>query len=83
MVAKGVPCLGPITRAGCNALCPAYDRGCFGCFGPSETPNVDALAAGWAELGVEHADLVRALRTFNGHAPEFREASERYAQRSG
>lgn len=83
MVAKGIPCLGPITRAGCNALCPAFDRGCFGCFGPAATTNVDALAAGWEELGAEHIDLVRALRSFNGYAPEFREASERYARSSG
>jgi len=40
MVAQGIPCLGPVTQAGCNALCPAYDRGCYGCFGPMESPNV-------------------------------------------
>ena len=39
MVAHGTPCLGPITHAGCGAICPAYDRGCYGCFGPKETPN--------------------------------------------
>ena len=39
MVARGTPCLGPITHAGCGALCPAYARGCYGCFGPMETPN--------------------------------------------
>ena len=39
MVAHGTPCLGPVTHAGCGALCPAYDRGCYGCFGPMETPE--------------------------------------------
>ena len=39
MVAHGTPCLGPVTHAGCGALCPSYDRGCYGCFGPMETPN--------------------------------------------
>ena len=82
MVRDGVPCLGPVTQAGCGAICPAYDRGCYGCFGPAETPNLDALAAWWEGLGVEMPDLVRALRTFNAYAPEFREASERYAQRT-
>ena len=43
MVAHGTPCLGPVTHAGCGALCPAYDRGCYGCFGPMETPNTGAL----------------------------------------
>ena len=42
-VAHGTPCLGPITHAGCGALCPAYDRGCYGCFGPMEAPNPSAL----------------------------------------
>lgn len=80
MVRDGVPCLGPITQAGCGAICPSYNRGCYGCFGPSESPNVDALALWWKHLGVEDADLVRALRTFNAFAPEFREASDSYAQ---
>ena len=80
MVRAGVPCLGPVTQAGCGAICPAYDRGCYGCFGPAESPNMDALAAWWRGLGVEEPDLVRALRTFNAYAPEFREASDRHAQ---
>jgi len=78
MVAQGIPCMGPITQAGCGAICPAYDRGCYGCFGPAESPNIDSLASWWGQLGVSDGDLVRALRTFNAYAPEFREASERY-----
>ena len=39
MVAHGTPCLGPVTQAGCDALCPTYNRGCYGCFGPMESPN--------------------------------------------
>jgi coenzyme F420-reducing hydrogenase gamma subunit len=75
MVAEGTPCLGPVTQAGCGAICPAYARGCYGCFGPMESPNIDALARRWRELGVDDAGLVRALRTFNANAPAFREAS--------
>jgi coenzyme F420-reducing hydrogenase gamma subunit len=78
MVAQGIPCMGPITQAGCGAICPAYDRGCYGCFGPAESPNIDSLASWWGQLGVSDGDLVRALRTFNAYAPEFQEASERY-----
>ena len=51
MVARGTPCLGPVTQAGCGALCPAYDRGCYGCFGPMESPNTSSLGARWNELG--------------------------------
>ncbi len=49
MVSKGIPCLGPVTQAGCGALCPAYNRGCYGCFGPMETPNTAALSTWWQE----------------------------------
>lgn len=78
MVGQGMPCLGPVTHAGCGALCPAYNRGCYGCFGPAETVNMASLGSWWQSLGVADDDLVRALRTFNGYAPEFREASEAY-----
>ncbi len=75
MVAGGIPCLGPITQAGCGAICPAYDRGCYGCFGPAETANVASLARWWTRLGVDEADMVRALRTFNTNAPAFDRAA--------
>ncbi|HEX2414353.1 MAG TPA: hypothetical protein VHJ37_03970 [Thermoleophilaceae bacterium] len=76
MVAHGTPCLGPVTHAGCGAICPAYDRGCYGCFGPMETPNAAPLSGWLAQLGVEEVDLVRLYRTFHAGAPAFREQSE-------
>jgi sulfhydrogenase subunit delta len=79
MVAHGVPCLGPVTQAGCGALCPAYNRGCYGCFGPMETPNPDALMQWWRQqLGVAPAAIVRSLRTYNASAEAFRKESEAY-----
>ena len=77
MVAHGTPCLGPVTHAGCGALCPAYDRGCYGCYGPMETPNTESLNA-WSGLGDQ--DLVRVYRTFNAAAEPFRKASEAHAR---
>jgi len=76
MVAHGTPCLGPVTHAGCGALCPAYDRGCYGCYGPKETPNPASLTS-WMgrRLDVDPARLVRVYRTFNANAPAFREES--------
>ncbi len=72
MVSRGVACLGPVTQAGCGALCPLYARGCFGCFGPKEQPNTAALAAQWSALGKEHPELLRAFRGITGNAPDFR-----------
>jgi len=71
-VSHGVPCLGPVTHAGCGALCPLYARGCFGCFGPSQPANTAALAARWRELGADDPALLRAFRGITGNAPEFR-----------
>ncbi|MFH2054398.1 MAG: oxidoreductase [bacterium] len=78
LVAHGTPCLGPVTQAGCGAICPAYNRGCYGCFGPKETPNTDSLGEIWRKLGVTDPDLVRAFRGFNAFAEPFRKASEDY-----
>lgn len=78
MVAKSTPCLGPVTHAGCGALCPSYDRGCYGCFGPKETPNAPSLSAGLGKIGMDARALERVYRTFNANAEPFREESERY-----
>lgn len=76
MVARGVPCLGPVTQDGCGAICPAYARGCYGCFGPKETPNTASLSASWRKLGASRQDLTRAFRSFNAAAEPFRKESE-------
>jgi len=76
MVARGVPCLGPVTQTGCGALCPSCDRGCYGCFGPMEAPNTTSLARRMSELGASADGLVRVFRTFNANAPAFRKESE-------
>ncbi|HUZ71992.1 MAG TPA: oxidoreductase [Stellaceae bacterium] len=78
MVAHGTPCLGPVTHAGCGALCPSYDRGCYGCFGPKETPNAPSLSGGLAALGMDERTLRRVYRTFNANAEPFRKESERH-----
>jgi len=65
MVAHGTPCLGPITQAGCDALCPSFHRGCYGCFGPMESPNVPALRRQLATLGLSGDGIDRLLHTFN------------------
>lgn len=68
LVADGTPCLGPVTQAGCGALCPAIGRGCYGCFGPMDSPNPDALSRRLEELGMADDDVARVFRTFNAAA---------------
>ena len=76
VVARGIPCLGPVTQAGCGALCPAYDRGCYGCYGPMETPNTASLTGQFRILGQTAPEISRAFRGFNAWAWQFRKASE-------
>jgi coenzyme F420-reducing hydrogenase gamma subunit len=79
MVAQGRVCLGPVTHAGCGALCPAYHRGCYGCYGPKETPNTKSLSR-WMghELAASESELLRLFRTFNACAEGFREEGDRH-----
>ncbi len=81
MVAHGTPCLGPVTHAGCGAICPAYDRGCYGCFGPKETPNTRSLSNWMEGLGVPEPELVPRYRHVNAFADAF--ASESRAAEGG
>jgi coenzyme F420-reducing hydrogenase gamma subunit len=76
MVAHGTPCLGPVTQAGCGAICPHFDRGCYGCFGPQGTANTVSLTNQLKVLGVSSPGVARLFRTFNANAPAFKAASE-------
>jgi len=80
MVARGEPCLGPVTHAGCGALCPSYARGCYGCFGPSDAPRTQPLADQLIALGTPRGEVRRLFSTFNTAAPAFREEAERHGK---
>ena len=76
MVAHGTACMGPVTHAGCNAICPSYLRGCYGCYGPSENPNTRSLSHWWRDqLGSDRAHRVESFRNFNAAAPAFAQQS--------
>ena len=78
VMVMGIPCLGPVTQAGCGAICPSYNRGCYGCFGPMETPNTGSLSGWLLDRGMVKEDWVRLLRTYNANAPAFKEESENH-----
>ncbi len=80
LVARGAPCLGPVTRAGCGALCPSLARDCYGCFGPLDDPNPPSLAGRLAELGLGPRDVERRFRGITGYAPAFRALADRIAE---
>jgi coenzyme F420-reducing hydrogenase gamma subunit len=74
VVAAGEPCLGPITHTGCGALCPAWGRGCYACFGTREDANVEGLARDLAARGLDDATIARRLAGFTAWTPELRDA---------
>jgi coenzyme F420-reducing hydrogenase gamma subunit len=74
MVATGQPCMGPVTRTGCGALCPRFGRDCYGCFGPADDLNGAAMATRLAGLGLPPADIARRFLSINSQSPGFRGA---------
>jgi len=78
MVAKGTPCLGPVTQAGCGNLCPSTDRGCYGCFGPADTCNGLSLGKQLEKLGMSKREVQDFFRSYNANAGGFRRTSEAY-----
>nr|WP_211242906.1 hypothetical protein [Sinimarinibacterium sp. CAU 1509] len=80
---QGTPCLGPVTHAGCGAICPAYRRGCYGCYGPMETPNTAALAALLKSQGASERELLHAFRSFNAGAEAFAAQSRKHEPAAG
>ena len=80
MVSRGLACLGPVTHSGCGAICPAYERGCYGCYGPSQPANTTSLISQFTRSGHSNDQLVPLLRSFNAAAPQFQSASERLIQ---
>jgi sulfhydrogenase subunit delta len=74
MVTDGMACLGPITQSGCGALCPTFHRGCYGCFGPAETTNTQAMVGALRAQGMPDDEVERLFHTFNAWSEENRDA---------
>lgn len=82
LVRQGTACLGPVTRAGCGALCPSVGRGCYGCFGPAETANTASLAGRFVAGGMREPDVARLFRSVTAGAPAFRAEAEAHDPRA-
>ena len=81
MVTKGEPCMGPVTRTGCGAICPSVGRDCYACYGPSERPNTAALANRFEGLGLQPDDIARRFLFINSHAEPFRTEGRKWREK--
>jgi len=81
LVARQIPCMGPVTRAGCGAICPSMGRDCYACFGPTRDPNVEPLARRFSELGLRRRSIARRFRGITGNDPEFRKMADHLESR--
>lgn len=83
LVAHNEPCLGPVTHAGCDALCPSYNRGCFGCYGPKDQANGESLAKWLSEnKHISNDIIVEKFRSFNAWSDPFKEVSLKYEEKN-
>jgi sulfhydrogenase subunit delta len=78
LVAHNKLCMGPVTNAGCGALCPSYNRACYGCWGPMEDANAPALARQFERMGFSPEDIFRKFTQYGSPTPQFRRGAELY-----
>lgn len=74
MVTEDKPCLGPVTRTGCGALCPSFGRDCYGCYGPSENANTESLSRRFAGMGLLPDAIARRFLLINSASDTFNQA---------
>ncbi len=70
---KGESCLGPVVRAGCDAICPSLGDGCEGCRGLISNPNVNAHVDTLSERGLSVEDIMKRFTLFGNYLREERD----------
>jgi len=80
MVAEGRPCMGPVTRTGCGALCPRFGRGCYACYGPAETLNTEALGTCLQGFGLVGREVAQHFLGTHSQMPVFLDAAQRWKE---
>lgn len=61
---QGRPCLGPLTRGGCDALCPGVNHSCTGCHGPVTVANIPQGVKLLKQKGLSLAQIKQAFAKY-------------------
>lgn len=78
LIARNELCMGPVTNAGCGALCPSRGRPCYSCHGPMDDPNARALAELFETRRLSPEDIIRKFSEFGGLTLPFRKAIDQH-----
>lgn len=79
LVTRGAPCMGPVTRTGCGAICPRQGRDCYACYGPAENINADSLGIRLEGLGLVDSQIANRFLLINSNAKEFARAGKKWS----
>lgn len=72
------PCMGPVTRTGCGAICPSFGKACYSCYGPSEQPNCRSLANRLHGIGLLEDEVIDLFAQFHSNSPAFKTEIEHW-----
>ncbi len=61
---KGMGCVGPVTRGGCDAICVSYGCVCWGCRGVVDDPNISAHRGTLRKYGLTEEDILRSFSLY-------------------
>ncbi|TAK33582.1 MAG: oxidoreductase [Chloroflexota bacterium] len=78
LVARNLPCMGPVTHDGCGALCPSLDRDCYACFGPMDDPKSARFAEELRMREFSPLDIVHRFRKITPNPDVFNKGAELY-----
>jgi coenzyme F420-reducing hydrogenase gamma subunit len=65
---RGMTCLGPVTRAGCGAICVTSGRHCWGCRGLVDEPNIDSEKDILQKYGLTVDQMIEKFKIYDTYA---------------
>jgi coenzyme F420-reducing hydrogenase gamma subunit len=70
LMQSGVPCMGPVTRAGCGAWCPSNGQFCYGCRGLVPEANKNAMKEVLDRHRLSVQEIVNKFKLYSGYYAE-------------